>query len=311
MHKENYRKNVSFYAKILIVLSILLLSYGLILDSRSETKLVEISPVNTDNVISITTVEDSNIISNSQEEGQINPRTANDFFYSIDEENEKLRSSIEKKYDVSIQYGEETKNYVVSGICTFPIQDDYVIHSQLVQLDETLGLYPDGFFSEIKTGGIPLTILLIDHYAQENITGITDSNYSYAHISIASIFPFEESFFHESYHYIERYLFKKGANFNSWDILNPASFEYGTIYNYWSFSNTLQEDSPFVNNYAQTDAAEDRASTFEYMMAKSKASCLNSGQIVWKKARYMANTIETVFTTVSPNTIEYWERYLN
>ena len=46
------------------------------------------------------------------------------------------------------------------------------------------------------------------------------------------------------------------------------------------------------------------------MMASSKASCLNYGTTVWRKATVMKNTIEAVYNTVSPNEIEYWERYL-
>ena len=77
---------------------------------------------------------------------------------------------------------------------------------------------------------------------------------------------------------LEKYMFKKKANFNSWDSLNPTDFEYNTIDGSLSYSNTFVESAPFVNNYAQTSAAEDRASTFEYMMANTKASCLN-GQL--------------------------------
>ena len=105
-------------------------------------------------------------------------------------------------------------------------------------------------------------------------------------------------------------MFKKGANFNSWDILNPKEFQYGVIKNDLSYSSTFREDAAFVNNYAQTDASEDRASTFEYMMASNKAICLNKNSVIWNKARYLALTIETVLDSVSPRVMEYWERYL-
>ena len=75
-------------------------------------------------------------------------------------------------------------------------------------------------------------------------------------------------------------------------------------------SNGGQESSFFVNNYAQTSEAEDRASTFEYMMANSKASCLNQNQPVWKKAKTMAQAMDAALTTCSPNIVDYWERFL-
>ena len=105
-------------------------------------------------------------------------------------------------------------------------------------------------------------------------------------------------------------MFKKGANFNSWDTLNPSGFNWNTIDGSLSYSNTFSENAPFVNNYAQTAAAEDRASTFEYMMANSKASCLNRGTTVWKKANYMSQMMRQVLTTVRNNSNVRWEQYL-
>ena len=154
--------------------------------------------------------------------------------------------------------------------------------------------------------------MLVNNYADNSITGVTDSSYSYATISIAAVHPFEDSFFHESYHYIERFMFKQGANFASWNSLNPDGFQYSsnTVDNNLSYDYKFSPTAPFVNNYAQTSDAEDRASTFEYMMANSKASCLNRGNTVWKKAKLMADTMDVVLYTVSPTVTEYWERFL-
>lgn len=229
---------------------------------------------------------------------------------SIDEANDSLRRSIETTYGISIKYGSETYGYTVGGISTVPVDNSTTINAALNRLKNAFSLYPSGFFNEIKNGGIPLTIILINNYAENGITGVTDSSYTYANISIALMHPFEESFYHESYHYIERYIFKRGGNFNSWNTLNPADFRYGTIINNYSYANTFSDSVPFVNNYAQTSDAEDRASTFEYMMADSKASCLNHGSPVWYKASVIKNTIEAVFNTVNPNVVEYWERYV-
>lgn len=228
----------------------------------------------------------------------------------LDTINNQLRTEIENEFNVKVKYGDETNGYSVSGISTTPITSEAIVNSSLIHLKNTLGLYPKGIFKEIAEGGIPLTIYLINNYQEENITGVTDSSYSYANISIAVIYPFEESFYHESYHYIERFMFKNGASFENWNSLNPAGFNYGTISNDLSYSNTFSESAPFVNNYAQTDDKEDRASTFEYMMASSKASCLNNGQTVWRKAMFMARTMDAVLNSVSPNVVEYWERYL-
>ena len=228
----------------------------------------------------------------------------------LDAENDRFRKEIQNKYGIQIMYGSETDGYTVDGVQTIRLNDSNIIHDSLFRLEKCLEKYPFGMFEEIKAGGIPLTILLVDSYSDSNITGVTDSSYRYAKISLATSYPLEESFFHESYHYIERYLVKEGANFNSWNNFNPFQFEYGKIYGLYSYSNTFSSDAFFVNNYAQTMDTEDRASTFEYMMGDEKISCFNNGQIVWKKAITIARTIEFVLDSVSSSTIEYWERFL-
>lgn len=230
---------------------------------------------------------------------------------TLEETNNTFRNSIQSTFGVGIRYGSETDGYTVGGISTTPIYDSNTINSALNSLNNTLSKYPQGFFNEIKNGGIPLTIILVYSYANPSITGVTDSNYSFANISIAISHPFEESFFHESYHYIERYIYKRGGNFSAWDSLNPQGFVYNqNISNANSYANTFSNSAPFVNTYAQTAATEDRASTFEYMMAASKAGCLNRDMPVWKKASMISGMIDAVFTTVTPSTVEYWERHL-
>lgn len=318
MKQRKYMLN--HIARILILISIATFSFGLILDINNDRRLIDpvkgvVNTTNDKNTISITPADTNKVASTSENNGEevIVENTINNNVSEkpLTEVNQELRNNLQKKFGITIKYGKETDGYTVGGLSTISMTNENVINIQLNKLSETLSLYPEGFFKEINDGGIPLTIYLIEKYSDENITGITDSSYSYANISISAIFPFEESFYHESYHYIERYLFKEGANYNSWDILNPQGFVYNeTIFNDYSYSNTYLATVPFVNNYAQTASTEDRASTFEYMMAKDKESCLNQGNTIWKKAKLLANTIEVVFNTVKPDTTEYWERYI-
>lgn len=246
-----------------------------------------------------------------QQSQQPPPQQVQPNYPTLEETNNTFRNTIQSTYGITVKYGSETEGYKLSNITTTPIYDANMINSALNSLNNALSKYPQGFFAEIKRGGIPLTVFIIYSYSNASITGVTDSNYNFANISIAVSHPFEESFYHESYHYIERYIFKKGGNFSSWDSLNPEGFVYNqNISNMYSYANTFSNSAPFVNTYAQTAATEDRASTFEYMMAVSKAGCLNVNMPVWKKATLMSGMIDAVFTTVSPSTVEYWERHL-
>jgi hypothetical protein len=314
------KRKVADTAKVLMVISITLLIYGVVLNLTTSHTLDPIKDVEVvnpeENTISITPSDGSEVVSdgesnNSNKSTNTNNRiNKDDSISSIDKKNEILRKEIEKEFSVSVKYGKETEGYAVGGVTTTSITDPNLVNNKLDDLYDTLSLYPEGIFKEIKDGGIPLTIYLINNYSEYGITGVTDSSYDYANISIAAIYDFPESFYHESYHYMERYMFKKKANFNSWDSLNPDDFEWNTIDGSLSYSNTFSESAPFVNNYAQTSGAEDRASTFEYMMANTKASCLNKNNPIWYKATYIAMTMESVFNTVSSDNIEYWERFI-
>ena len=329
MSKKHKKKNyLLYYAKILIAISLAILAYGLVLDINNNIRLIDpesgvsiidddngsfVSVDNNNNNNTNDNNENSNTNNNNGRNSSNNRSQSNTNTNNVDSNAlNSLRNSIQQKYNVSIKYGGETEGYTVGGLSTVALYDNNIIYNSLVELNNILGLYPYGIFTEIRNGGIPLTIYLINYYSDNTVTGATDSNYSYANISLAVIYPLDESFFHESYHYIERFILKKGLGYNSvtWNSYNPFDYNYGTIINEFSYKNTFSPDSFFVNNYAQVSAEEDRASTFEYMMAASKASCLNNDKPVWKKAVLMSNTIDAALDTVSPSNLEYWERFL-
>ena len=229
---------------------------------------------------------------------------------SIETTNDNLRKSIENSYGITVKYGIETNGYTVAGLSTVRLTDSNRINQLLNELNNNLALYPNGFFNETKQAGYTLTIYLIKQYSQANVTGITDSTTKNILISLATDYSFTESLHHEIYHYIEKYMYAKGANYTTWNTLNPVGFNYGNTNNSYSYVSTGNINASFVNTYAQTDQYEDRASTFEYMMDDMEAGCLQTGTPIWKKAKYISEQIDAVFQTVSPNVLEYWERYV-
>ena len=227
-----------------------------------------------------------------------------------DTTNNNLRNSIQNKYGITVRYGAETNGYTVGGLSSVMLSDANRINEVLNSLNYNLSLYPSGFFQETKQGNYSLTIYLLKRYSQDNVTGITDSTTKNVVISLATDYSFIESLHHEIYHYIEKYMFYRGANYTTWNSLNPSGFNYGNTNTSISYVNTKDPYASFVNIYAQTDEYEDRASTFEYMMAPSEAGCLVTGTTIWKKAKYMCEQIDAVFQSVSPSVTEYWERYI-
>lgn len=229
-----------------------------------------------------------------------------------------LKNNIESTYNITITYGSEISNYSVGGYGVIITQDINTIYNSLVVLQNCLSVYPNGFFSEMNNGGLPLTIYLIQSFASinngnatpVNITGITHKTKSKAIISIAVNYPIKDTFHHENFHYLEHYMNLKGGYFTNWNNYNPSNFTYGNYDKSTVYDVTFSPYAYFVNTYAQSYEYEDRACTFEYMMADAKISALNNGNNIWKKAKVMSDMIDYYFSTVNANTIEYWERFL-
>ena len=238
----------------------------------------------------------------------INPSISND---DVIDENDILRRSIEDTYGIKVKYGDEVSNYQAGSMNVTPILDKDIIKNGLEQLRETLKLYPQDFFREFLNENLSLEVFLIKSYSKDNVTGVTDLFGNKVIVSIAMDYPCFESFNHEIYHYIEHFIVRKQGEFSAWNMYNPNDFSYGTVNSNYSYTKTQKADSVFVNNYAQTNPYEDRASTFEYMMASNKIPCFNSSDYpIWKKSSYMALMIDTYFDTVSPSVIDYWERFI-
>ncbi len=296
-------------SRFILFLSFLFIFTGIFLSFSNDKSLqdpilnVTVVSKGTDSSISINTTDRPKVSSDDS----VFPSNSSD----IVSENNSLRNRIQSTYSVLVRYGSETDQYRVGGLNTIAITDPVQIHTALVNLDHCMSLYPTGFFQEIESAGFHLIIYLIQKYSSDNVTGVTDSSSKNIRLSIATEYPFDESFHHEVYHYIDDFIYEKGGRYTTWNSLNPADFYYGSVNANYSYSKSLSENAFFVNDYAQTDEYEDRASTFEFMMADSKASCLNYGSNVWLKAKFMSEQMDLYFTTVSSDTLEYWERFVD
>ncbi|MBQ2640237.1 MAG: hypothetical protein IJF92_05725 [Bacilli bacterium] len=327
------RKDRVNLIKLIISLSFVVIFSGIAFDFNNNKKLINpeldtyvlSSNKDKNGTISITTVDNkdkdskkntaiagnksTNNVNNSQGSNISGNNSSNNNTVVIDA-NDQLRRNIQNKYGISVKYGTETNGYTVSNLSVISLSDDNSIKLSLNQLDKNLSYYPSNLFKEMKNSGFNLTIYLIRKYSVDNVTGITDSTNKNVIISLAAEYQFKESVHHELYHYMERYMYSKGVRYTTWNSLNPSGFKYGNTNSSLSFNNTGSANAYFVNNYAQTSAEEDRASTFEYMTADSRTVCLYNGRPIWLKAKYMSEQIDIAFATVNANTIEYWERFV-
>ena len=188
-HKKK-KSSLLYYAKILIAISLAILAYGLILDLSNNIRLVDpktgVKVVNGDNgsFTSVDSNPDNNTNSGTTTVENPSSTTNNGGnqggaqSHVIDGNvNNTLRNALQQKFNILIKYGAETEGYSVGGLSTTAIYDDNTIYNALLNLNAVLSIYPYGLFTEIKNGGIPLTIYLINNYSDDTVTGATDSNF--------------------------------------------------------------------------------------------------------------------------------------
>ncbi len=226
------------------------------------------------------------------------------------ETNNQLRNSIEDKYGINIKYGSEIGSYNVTNLTITHQTDPSTINTALNTLNQELSLYPNGFIKETTDIGLNLNLYIIKRYSQDYVTGITDSRNANIIISLATDYSIKDTIHHEIFHYIENYLLNVGGTFDTWDNQNPGDF----VYNHLNSSYTCNINNPieakFINNYAQTNAYEDRASTFEFMMKDYKSTCFIKNNTIDIKATFIANQLDQFFQSVNSYTTEHWERFL-
>ena len=301
------KNNIIRFGKFLIIISLFLIGTGLFIYYKDVSNFYD--PVN--DVKEIIKEHDDPIKIETNDKLVV-PNKDNSEIDTDAKTNDLYRKKIENKYDINVFYGYELAKYRVDNMGVEIINNDSIVMESLKKLDNVLKTYPKDFFKEFIKEDMKLNVFLVKKYSVPYVTGITDFSSKYAIVSIAVDFPFEESFHHEIFHYMEHFIEKKGGRFVSWNDLNPVDFKYGNVQAKYSYDRTYKPDSFFVNNYAQVDSMEDRASTFEFMTAPVEYDCyISSKYPIWKKSKYMAKMIETYFVTVNSTNIEYWERYVN
>lgn len=257
---------------------------------------------------------------------------------SLEDEQKKANDAkieqIREKWGVDVVVGDDAvrayPDYVV-----VPENDQKALAAALDEIEETLEKYPEGFFAELIEKGAhdSLNIVLCKRLLPSHPSSLgTASGYytelekQYILISISGA-DIENTLSHEIMHAIESAMdLHSHTPFDKWEEYNPEGFEYANAYvdeNGSEFEyDTLGGNTPydpesmydpdkiaFFDYYSKTFAKEDRARVFEMLM-RSELSSYFSGKILFEKAKYLCESIDTFFDSVKDSDEVYWERIL-
>lgn len=222
--------------------------------------------------------------------------------YSIEEENIYYINQIKNKYNIIINYGENTKNSVSSVDATIQ-ENELIVNNNLKILLDALEKYPQAMFNEITNLNYRINVFLVDNFNNDNLALASRNNLNEYKIYISNNSKFERAFHHEMYHILEYFMKSKNSKINNnWNLLNPSEFSYsnsteGLTKEYVYYNSQDLKNSYFVSKYSKVSEKEDRAEVFsEIMVMKNKKDYLNEGENIYKKANYIMNDLHNIIT---------------
>lgn len=167
-------------------------------------------------------------------------------------------------------------------------------------LATTLLAYPHSFLRVARIARIALCRKLVDETAIATATASTESVAGLAEGSARRLMVSldhhdqarpEATLHHEIFHLFDQATAPGGDHQHdpAWERLNPRGFHYGD-------ASPSPIDAGFVNDYAKTNPAEDKASVFEYVMSYPDELCARAADdpLLLAKARLLLSRIQAV-----------------
>ena len=191
----------------------------------------------------------------------------------------------------------------------------------LEDLKATLEAFPEGFLTKLRQDWEDLTVCIVDTIQGTAESGSLDSaeglqfqNGSHFYIALA---PMEEdslkhTLFHEFSHLIDNRVLTKTGAYDNWNDLNPQDFAYSLDLNadMTPYKALLTgPDRVFIDNYAMTFPAEDRARIFECACTSGNEEDFVS-PILQAKLQRICTGIRQAFDLEADAESFLWEQYL-
>lgn len=193
--------------------------------------------------------------------------------------------------------------------CTLAVLDPepgeplHPLEPSLRTLATTLLAYPHSFLRVAHIERIALCRKLVGDAiddATDHIGGLADSSSRRLMVNLdhLDLGRPDATLHHEIFHLFDQRTAARGDHHHDaeWERINPRSFRYGDT------ASPIQ--AGFINDYAKTNPAEDKASVFEYLMGHPDELCARGADdpLLMAKARLLLSRIEAA---VPPGLAEF------
>lgn len=206
-------------------------------------------------------------------------------------------------------------NYNIEGEYHVPLLQRY-----LKLLDSALSVYPQNFLKEAKSGGniyiglvrsISAAVTSADEPGISSGFQFRDQNEN-VYIILAIGEDIVSTLYNDLALVIDNRVIISCSDFDSWEELNPTSFEYSYSYRIASgLDETLFQgnDRAFIDSASTTYPREDRAKIMACAMEEGNEDLFES-KIMQKKLRKLCQGIRKAFGLTKSSEVFLWEQYL-
>jgi len=254
-------------------------------------------------------------------------------------------STISEEFNVTVVISgdEDTQftNYTVT-----PIEDEVVVYRSLCTLEETLSLYPDGFFSEFNgdySNGVIIYLVerINSRYADasDDLCGFAFSEGKTYKVVVSAgyLSSMRSNLVHEISHIIDYHIedvgYYAGLSYldeKVWADMNPLDFDY--YYDYTDENNVGYEETGdpeyttysdlymqyfytngvyFIDTYSKTYPTEDRARLMEAALSEGHLPFYVGGKHIQEKLVYYFSAIRAVWDSSEWPAVTTWEMSLD
>ena len=224
----------------------------------------------------------------------------------------KNADEIAARYGVDIQFlgevAEPEDEYTY-----LPEHQPRAIQKALNTLNAAMGRFPENFFVRLAEGTpsekLHIGIVRSMTHQCAGLQYWIDGN---CYIMLAVGDRLEQTFYHETCHVLDTFIFNHSLAYDEWDSLNPEGTEYLYAYTYGynvELPEQEEEDPPFLDNYSMCYPNEDRAQIFAYSMLETGKNAFGT-PILQAKLRQICLGIRDAFGWEEEPAVLPWETYL-
>ena len=217
---------------------------------------------------------------------------------------ETLRSTMERRYDVTIEMGDEI-SHISSDRYDIRITEGGEMslnrfYSLLMAMDDVLSAYPPGFFSHIRIPNYHdrLRFRLVDEVVRdgESVSGFQTVLQGHNDIVLPRNSAEANAIHRLIWRAVEfRIRHENGEKFIGWADLNPKDFVYLAKPSLIEAGHENDEPEDwFVREYSKVNPREDMAAVFEAIMTKDNAWWATRPHLQ-EKAQFLMEKIRPVF----------------